>query len=222
MIVNCSFADDDNGACLKPAWFADVESGGMFCENHHPAGAVRTLPDYRCCPSRVVVVGLNPPRVSIDARHYYQGSTGREMWGQLERVGLLARARYGEEDEAFVAAGHGLTDLSKIPADRKQELDARRTQDVMRRDIACLRDKLNTWSPGLVVFRFQDPGHALLGAAFNPPILQGPTRQWRTGPSGLFNRSPTFLLTSPGCPLDIRAAAEAQLRKLLIDIGIGD
>src|SRR5688572_8759489 len=76
---------------------------------------MKTLPDHPCQPGGVLLVGINPAPVSVKAGHYYQGTHGRRLWARLASLGLLQCATPGKEDEAFVAAGNGLTDLVKRP-----------------------------------------------------------------------------------------------------------
>jgi uracil DNA glycosylase superfamily protein len=81
-----------------------------------------TLPDRPCRPGGVLLVGINPAPVSVLAGHYYQGAHGKRLWKRLARLGLLAGAVEGNEDDAFVAAGNGLTDLVKRPSKAAAEV----------------------------------------------------------------------------------------------------
>ena len=72
-----------------------------------------TLPDFPPKPGGALLAGINPAPASVARGHYYQGKLGLRLWKRLESVGLLVGAVPGQEDEAFVAAGHGLTDLVK-------------------------------------------------------------------------------------------------------------
>src|SRR5688572_15613671 len=90
---------------------------------------MKTLPDRPCRPCHVLLVGINPSPVSVAAGHYYQGRHGRRLWGRLTRIGLLVGATSGLEDDAFVAFGHGLTDVVKRPTAAASELSPRELRE---------------------------------------------------------------------------------------------
>lgn len=122
---------------------------------------MHTLPDRPCRPGGVVLVGINPAPVSVAQGHYYRGTQGRRLWKRLARVGLLHDSTEGREDDTFVAAGHGLTDLVKRPTAsaakfRPEELTA---------GVKALRRKISRWKPGLVLFAYRPPAEYLLGSA---------------------------------------------------------
>ncbi len=141
---------------------------------------VDTLPD---CPPReggVLLVGINPAPISVAAGHYYQGRLGRRLWRRLERVGLLRDPEPGTEDEAFVAAGNGLTDLVKRPTPSADLLSTAE----LRQGADALRNKIKRWQPRLVLFAFRAPAAELLGDV-------------APGQCGEIEGVPTFLLSSP-------------------------
>src|SRR6476661_1657020 len=78
-----------------------------------------TLADLPPLRDRLLFVGLNPSPVSVEAGHYFQGRLGRLFWGRLMTAAILPADTVVEEaDDALVAAGHGLTDLHKVPTPR--------------------------------------------------------------------------------------------------------
>jgi len=162
----------------------------------------RTLPDIAPQPGGVVVVGINPAPVSVAAGHYYQGSLGRRLWRRLERVGLLEDPVPGAEDEAFAAAGHGLTDLVKRPTTSSSEL----TDDELHGGVEALRAKLQEWRPGLILFAFKEPARRLLGKV-------------SPGPGPAFDGVPTFLLSGPYAARAETERIDAELRELLGEDG---
>ncbi len=158
-----------------------------------------TLPDRPCRPGGVLLVGINPSPVSVAAGHYYQGRLGQRLWNRLRRLGLLADALGHFEDDAFVAAGNGLTDLVKRPSRRADELS--------RQELAAGRDglveKVRTWEPALLLFAFRPPAEALLGKAVGP------------GPGPQFEGASTFLLSGPYAPAAEKYANDAELGSVL-------
>ena len=86
---------------------------------------VETLADLPPLRDRLLFVGLNPSPVSVEAGHYHQGRLGRAFWGRLMQATILpADTDLGAADDALVAAGHGITDLHKLPSPRDDASDA--------------------------------------------------------------------------------------------------
>lgn len=160
-----------------------------------------TLPDRQPKPGGVLLVGINPAPTSVTAAHYYQGRIGKRLWRRLERLGLLIDTIPGAEDDAFVRAGHGLTDLVKRPTRSADEL----SKEELRAGIDELRDKVRRWRPGLVLFPFK------LAAAL---VLEDP--HLRPGSGGLpFEAVPTFLLSGPYAAREEADRVDAELRNTL-------
>lgn len=66
-------------------------------------------------PIRMLIIGKTPLPESVEAGHYFQGSHGQFLWGELRRYGLL-RTHDGEcEDDALIRHGYGITDVVKAP-----------------------------------------------------------------------------------------------------------
>lgn len=162
--------------------------------------APATLPDIAPQPGGVLLVGINPAPVSVAAGHYYQGRLGRRLWRRLEGVGLLRDALPGSEDEAFAAAGHGLTDLVKRPTPSSDLLSGAE----LRSGAEVLRQKILEWHPGLVLFAFRAPAVELFGRHVGP------------GRCGEVEGVPAFLLSGPYSP---RAEAERIDRELKAMVG---
>src|SRR5215210_8328501 len=86
---------------------------------------VETLADLAPAPGGLLFVGLNPSPVSVSAGHYHQGTLGRRFWGRLMEAGVLPTGtELATADDALVAAGHGITDLLKLPTPRDVADDA--------------------------------------------------------------------------------------------------
>jgi TDG/mug DNA glycosylase family protein len=163
------------------------------------SGPDGTLPDLPPRPGGVLLVGINPARISVAAGHYYQGRIGQRLWRRLEKVGLLRDPVSGLEDEAFVQAGHGLTDLVKRPTGSSEELSGRE----LDAGIEALRGKIRDWRPGLVLFAFKEPARRLLGAGVRPGVV------------GEVEGMPAFLLTGPYAPRAEAGRVDDELRRLL-------
>jgi TDG/mug DNA glycosylase family protein len=159
-----------------------------------------TLEDRPPREGGVLLVGINPAPLSVRAGHYYQGTLGRRLWRRLERLGLLADPVPGQEDDAFVRAGHGLTDLVKRPTAAASELESAELRDGARR----LEDKISGWRPALVVFVFK---RAAATALEDASVRPGPTAPI-AGVKG-------FLLSGPYVRREDAERVDAELRRLL-------
>jgi TDG/mug DNA glycosylase family protein len=162
--------------------------------------SIETLPDRPPGPGGVLLVGINPAPASVLAGHYYQGRIGRRLWKRLARIGLFRDARPGAEDEAFVAAGHGLTDIVKRPTASASEL----VPDEIERGVEGLREKVRAWRPGLVLFVFTLAARSAIGDNRLAP-----------GRGPLFEEVPTFLLSGPYAPQDKADRIDRELREWL-------
>lgn len=147
-------------------------------------------------------MGINPAPTSVAAGHYYQGRLGQRIWGRLRRAGLLAQGGHRWEDDAFVAAGNGLTDLVKRPTATAAELS--RAELIAGQ--AILAEKVRQWRPGLLLFAFRPPAEALLGPSVTP------------GACGSFESVPAFLLSPPYAASVI---VEQNLRELMATVSGG-
>ena len=161
---------------------------------------MNTLPDRAPKPGGILLVGINPAPRSVQAGHYYQGRLGKRLWQRLARLGLLADAVPGAEDDAFVHAGHGLTDIVKRPTRAASELRG----EEIRQGVEALREKVKQWRPGLVLFAFSKAACAVTGIKSFPPG-EGPT----------FEGVPTFLLSGPYAPRGVAERVNKELSRLL-------
>jgi TDG/mug DNA glycosylase family protein len=158
-----------------------------------------TLPDIPPQPGGVLLVGINPAPVSVQAGHYYQGRVGRRLWQRLQRLGLLRDAVPGAEDEAFARAGHGVTDLVKRPTRSSKDL----SDHEIASGVETLRSKIHDWRPGLVLFAFKEPGERVHG------------KKVGAGPGPKVEGVRTFLLSGPYAPRAEAARIDDQLRELV-------
>ncbi len=159
---------------------------------------VATLADLPPSAGGVVLVGINPAPRSVEAGHYYQGQLGKGLWRRLEAAGLLDRAGFQWEDDAFHAAGNGLTDIVKRPTPSANDLEP----GELEAGAEALRENLERWKPGLVLFSFKETAQTLLGE-ISPgagPLLVGLR---------------TFLLTGPYAASALTSRNLAELRALL-------
>jgi len=158
-----------------------------------------TLSDRATKAGGILLVGINPAPQSVKAGHYYQGRLGRRMWQRLARIGLLANAMPGAEDDAFAAMGHGLTDVVKRPTGSASELG----RDEIRAGVEDLRKKVISWKPRLILFAFKQAARAVTGANFPP------------GAGPAFEGVPTFLLSGPYSPRSTAERVNRELRRLI-------
>jgi TDG/mug DNA glycosylase family protein len=160
---------------------------------------METLPDRPCRPGGILLIGINPAPISVAAGHYYQGPLGQRTWQRLARIGLLSSLRQGLEDEAFIAAGHGLTDIVKRPTASADEILP--AEFIAGKEV--IRSKIAAWRPGLLLFVFKPPAAHLLGDSVQP------------GRCADYHNAMTFLLSNPYARADVTAAIDNELRALL-------
>lgn len=127
--------------------------------------AITTLADLPPLRDHLLFVGLNPSPVSVDGGHYHLGQLGRTFWRRLELAGILPAGTSAEAaDDALVAAGHGITDLLKIPTPRDTASDAELTAGV-----GVLWQKVALWRPAAVVFIYKRAASISAGRALSEP-----------------------------------------------------
>ncbi len=80
-------------------------------------------------------------------------------------------------DDALVAAGHGITDLLKVPTARDEATDADLTAGV-----GPLWQKIAIWRPAAVVFIYKRAATICAGRAL--PETVGPARRASRWPAG--------------------------------------
>lgn len=157
-----------------------ITVGGM------PTETLADLPPLR---DRLLFVGLNPSPVSVDAGHYHQGQLGRTFWRRLMLAAVLPPATSIETaDDALVAAGHGITDLLKLPTPRDQATDAELTAGV-----GPLWQKIAIWRPAAVVFVYKRAASICAGRSLSEAWGQ-------LGGVALAGR-PCFLMPGPYAPV---------------------
>lgn len=161
-------------------------------------GETPTLPDRPPREGGILLVGINPPPISVAAGHYYQGRLGRRLWRRLERLGLLRDPVPGAEDDAFVGAGNGLTDLVKRPTPSADLLSPAELHE----GSTVLREKIRSWNPRLVLFAFKPPAAQLFGAV-------------SPGACGVIDGIPAFLLSGPYAARAETARIDAELREVI-------
>ena len=109
---------------------------------------IETLEDLSPAPGGLLFVGLSPSPVSVASGHYHQGRLGRRFWSRLIQAGLLPPdTDVSRADDALVAAGHGITDLTKEPRRRNDATD-----EQLRAGVGLLWQRTALSRPGAVVF----------------------------------------------------------------------
>jgi len=151
---------------------------------------VETLADLPPLRDRLLFVGLNPSPVSVAAGHYHQGRLGRTFWRRLMTAGVIPAATPIETaDDALVAAGHGITDLLKVPTPRDDATDAALTAGV-----GPLWQKIAIWRPAAVVFIYKRGASTSAGRAL--------TESWGQLPGVALAGRPCFLMPGPYAPVE--------------------
>ena len=151
---------------------------------------LETLVDLPPARSGLLFVGLNPSPVSVTAGHYHQGRLGRTFWRRLMLAGVLpAGSRIETADDALVAAGHGITDLLKVPSPRDVATDRELTLGV-----GPLWQKVAIWRPSAVVFIYKRAAEIAAGR----PL----TEKWGQLPGVALAGRPCFLMPGPYAPVE--------------------
>ena len=151
---------------------------------------IDTLADLPPLRDRLLFVGLNPSPVSVAAGHYHQGRLGRTFWRRLMLAGLLPPGTAVEAaDDALVAAGHGITDLLKLPTPRDVATAAELTAGV-----GPLWQKIALWRPAAIVFIYKRAAEASAGRPLTEP--------WGQLPGVALAGRPCFLMPGPYAPVE--------------------
>jgi TDG/mug DNA glycosylase family protein len=151
---------------------------------------VETLADLPPRRDGLLFIGLNPSPVSVAAGHYHQGRLGRTFWRRLMLAGLLPPATPVETaDDALVAAGHGITDLLKLPTPR----DVATTRELTS-GVGPLWQKIALWRPAAVVFIYKRAAEASAGR----PLSEA----WGQLSGVALAGRPCFLMPGPYAPVD--------------------
>jgi TDG/mug DNA glycosylase family protein len=161
-----------------------------------------TLADLPPLRNRLLFVGLNPSPVSVEAGHYHQGRLGRTFWRRLMAAGILPPETPLETaDDALVAAGHGITDLIKLPTRRDEASDGQLTAGV-----GVLWQKVAIWRPAAVVFVYKRAAAIAAGRSIAEP--------WGQLPGVALAGRPCFLMPGPYAARDEVEAGLNLLRNL--------
>jgi TDG/mug DNA glycosylase family protein len=168
--------------------------------------AVATLADLPPARGGLLFVGLNPSPVSVTAGHYHQGSLGRRFWGRLGQAGVLPTTTAIESaDDTLVAAGHGITDLLKLPTPRDTASDAD-----LRAGVGPLWQKIAIWRPAAVVFIYKRGAQIVAGR----PIAE----RWGHLPGVALAGRPCFLMPGPYAPAKEVREGLNLLRNLVVSL----
>jgi TDG/mug DNA glycosylase family protein len=168
----------------------------------HGGAPVETLADLPPLRDRLLFVGLNPSPVSVEAGHYFQGDLGRRFWRRLVTAAILPPETVIEEaDDALVAAGHGVTDLLKLPTARDEATDA-----TLRSGVGPLWQKVAIWRPAAVVFVYKRAAEIVAARPLAEP--------WGQLDGVALSGRPCFLMPGPYAPTKEVTAGLNFLRNL--------
>jgi len=149
-----------------------------------------TLADLPPLRDHLLFVGLNPSPVSVEAGHYHQGRLGRTFWRRLMLATVLPPGTAVESaDDAMMEAGHGITDLLKVPTPRDEATDAE-----LRSGVGPLWQKVAIWRPAAVVFVYKRAAVACAGR----PLVE----TWGHLEGVALAGRPCFLMPGPYAPTE--------------------
>ena len=151
---------------------------------------IETLADLPPLRDRLLFVGLNPSPVSVEPGHYHQGRLGQTFWRRLITAGVIPHGTPIETaDDALMAAGHGITDLLKIPTARDEATDAALTAGV-----GPLWQKIAIWRPAAVVFIYKRAASISAGRDLG--------ESWGHLPGVALAGRPCILMPGPYAPVE--------------------
>jgi TDG/mug DNA glycosylase family protein len=163
---------------------------------------VETLADLPPEPGRLLFVGLNPSPVSVEAGHYHRGRLGQLFCRRLVVARILpAETDLAAADDALVAAGHGITDLLKLPTPRDTA-----SESELRAGVGPLFQKVAIWRPAAVIFVYKRAAEACAGRR----IPEG----WGRIDGMALAARPCFLMPGPYAPTDEVTAGLNLIRNL--------
>jgi TDG/mug DNA glycosylase family protein len=163
---------------------------------------VETLADLPPLRDRLLFVGLNPSPVSVEAGHYFQGRLGQLFWRRLMIAAILpADTAIASADDTLAAAGHGLTDLLKVPTPRDEATDA-----TLRSGVGPLWQKVAIWRPAAIVFVYRRAAEIVAARPLAEP--------WGKLDGVAMSGRPCFLMPGPYAPQAEVTAALNFLRNL--------
>ena len=149
-----------------------------------------TLADLPPLRDHLLFVGPNPSPVSVEAGHYHQGRLGRTFWRRLMLATVLPPGTAVESaDDAMMEAGHGITDLLKVPTPRDEATDAE-----LRSGVGPLWQKVAIWRPAAVVFVYKRAAVACAGR----PLAE----TWGHLEGVALAGRPCFLMPGPYAPTE--------------------
>jgi TDG/mug DNA glycosylase family protein len=149
---------------------------------------IETLADLPPLRNKLLFVGLNPSPVSVKAGHYHQGRLGQTFWRRLMTTEILPKATDVETaDDALMAAGHGITDLLKVPSPRDTASD-----EALRAGVGTLWQKIAIWRPAAVVFIYKRAATIAAGRAL--------AESWGQLQGVALAGRPCFLMPGPYAP----------------------
>ena len=164
--------------------------------------AVETLADLPPLRDRLLFVGLNPSPVSVEAGHYFQGQLGHLFWRRLMAAEILPpETEIATADDALMVAGHGLTDLIKLPTPRDEATDA-----ALRSGVGPLWQKVAIWRPAAIVFVYKRAAEIVAARKLDEP--------WGQLKGVAMSGRPCFLMPGPYAPRAEVLAALNYLRNL--------
>jgi TDG/mug DNA glycosylase family protein len=170
---------------------------------------VETLADLPPEPGRLLFVGLNPSPVSVAAGHYHQGRLGRTFWRRLVTATILPPdTEIDLADDALAEAGHGITDLLKLPTARDDADEA-----TLRAGVGPLWQKVAIWRPGAVIFVYKRAAEACAGRSIPEP--------WGLVAEMALAARPCFLMPGPYASREDVAAGLSVIRNVRSAIGGG-
>jgi double-stranded uracil-DNA glycosylase len=149
---------------------------------------IETLADLPPLRNKLLFVGLNPSPVSVEAGHYHQGRLGQTFWRRLIAARILPKdTEVATADDALLAAGHGISDLLKLPSARDTATDAELTAGV-----GALWQKVAIWRPAAIVFVYKRAASIAAGRSLS--------EKWGQLAGVALAGRPCFLMPGPYAP----------------------
>lgn len=162
---------------------------------------------------KMLIVGKTPPKVTIEAGHYFQGRQGRVFWSMLQRYELLNVPPDKYADEMLIEHGYGITNIVKVSHEYQDEPTDAEYREWIPKFLALL-DSLPA-KPRVILFVYKGALDAILRLHFN--IKTRSRYGFNPELESLFG-SQIFAFPMPGTPCP-KETIDRVMKELQLEIG---
>lgn len=163
-----------------------------------------TLNDIIDFNLRILIIGLNPSLISVEAGHYYQGKLGLQLWSLMTEYKILPNPniKFSYHDQYLIKSGFGATDIVKRPTKSADEI----MNHEYKHGKEILLNKIKSYKPKILLFVFKKVAEKLMGISLK--------NKWGFIDKSIYE-SEVFILPFPYRKRDI---VEFHLNELVLKI----